>query len=463
MPIIGALEMRKSLVRNNLMLLRVAGLIALAGCGGGGGGSVTTGGGGQGPVVTMPPPIEPFDAVETSWRRSHGGEPTSRIVDYLGVHASGGPWQSGPVYSWSHDPGLVRLASPPTVRLAAGASERERAITAYAVALINRALPYDHHLALGADAPVGVAGQWEQRLPNIPDGQIFVEFVNTPPQGGRPGSEALAHQDVETEYDESLGRWEKKRLRAASVEMNSEFFHDRPDHQAVSVLVHEMLHALGLQGHVDAPAFHDSNMYNAWFRLDGSLPAIDTAALQALYTRLGEETEPEDLSALSLGAWSRETIHLSGDLDDIAFGVRHSNGVSMPWTSGTEPSSALKDNNRLSSTATWHGGLLGFTPALQVVGGNAELSINLGTMDRRADFTELQSWAAGTTPGALGTGSQWNAGSLGYAITVGGNYLRSTGGDDGTVNGQFYGAGHQGVAGSLERDDLTAAFGATRN
>ena len=195
---------------------------------------------------------------------------------------------------------------------------------------------------------------------------------------------------------------------------------------------------------------------------DDYLPAIDAAALQALYLRLGEETEPEDLSVSSLGAWSRETIHLSGELDDVAFGVRHSNGVSMPWTSGIEPSSALEDNDRLSGTATWNGGLLGFTPDLEAVGGNAALSVDLDTMDGRADFTELQSWAEGTTPGALGTGSQWNSGSLGYTIAVGGNYLRSTGGDDGAVNGHFYGSSHEGVAGSLERDDLTAAFGAKR-
>ena len=147
---------------------------------------------------------------------------------------------------------------------------------------------------------------------------------------------------METESDASQRRWEKKRLRAASVEMDREFFRGRPDHQAVSVLVHELMHSLGLQGHVDAPTFQDSNIYDAWFRVDGSLPAFDAAALQALYTRPGEETEPEALSDLSSGAWSRETIHLGGEIGDIAFGVRHGNGVSMPWTSGTEPSSAVQ-------------------------------------------------------------------------------------------------------------------------
>ena len=109
-------------------------------------------------------------------------------------------------------------------------------------------------------------------------------------------------------------------------------------------------------------------------------------------------------------------------------------------------------------TASYH--RTGGTPGVMAAYGPWTLPANHGL---RADFTELQSWAAGTAPGTLGTGSQWSTGSLGYTITVGGNYLRSTGGDDGTVNGQFYGVDHEGVAGSLERDDLTAAFGATRN
>lgn len=428
-------------MRSGLMPLLVAGIVTLAGCGGGGGGSVTTGGSGQGPVVTMPPP-EPFDTVETSWRRSHDGEPASRVADYLQTHATR-----------NQGSGLLRFASPPVVRVAEGASDRERAIAIHAVALINRALPYDRHLTFGPDAPAGVAGQWREGLPHVPDGQIFVEF--TPGQtNAYPGySAAVAH----------LSRDKFEGVRAAGTEMESAYYRVRPDHHAVDVLIHELLHTLGLEEHPDIDRFSPSIMNDTSIRLDGSLPSIDAAGLQALYTRLGAATEPEDLSASSLGAWSRETIHLSGELDDIAFGVRHSNGASMPWTSGSEPSTALEDNSRLSGTATWNGGLLGFTPTLQTVGGNAELSINLGTMDGRADFTELQFWAAGATPGALGTGSRWNTGSLGYTITVGGNYLRSTEGDDGTVNGQFYGTGHEGVAGSVERGDLTAAFGATRD
>ena len=91
-----------------------------------------------------------------------------------------------------------------------------------------------------------------------------------------------------------------------------------------------------------------------------------------LYTRLPAEIEPEDLSVSSSGVWSREPVHLTGELDGIACGVRHANGVSMPWTIGTEPSRALADNPQIAGTATWTGGLLGFTPALAKIRGNAE-------------------------------------------------------------------------------------------
>lgn len=108
--------------------------------------------------------------------------------------------------------------------------------------------------------------------------------------------------------------------------------------------------------------------------------------------------------------------------------MRHANGISSPWTTGEEPARALADNPRLSGTATWTGGLVGFTSELRSVGGNAELSVELATMDGSAAFTELQSGSTGSAPGALGTGVTWNNGNLRYTIAVDANYLRSTGG-----------------------------------
>ena len=388
---------------------------------------------------------------------NQSGVPAERVVNYLKNSASGGPWQAGN-YTYTHSPGLVRFSVPPTVSLAQGADNRERAIFHYAVSLLNRALPYDQHLVID---PNEKFYNIDDPFEAIPDGEIAVAFISGPPRGGRPGARALAHSDVSQIFDAEQERWEKDRRRAGAVEMDSAEFRDRPDHQAVSVLVHELTHAVGFAGHVPGDEFPDSNNYTVGFRLDGSIPAIDAAALQALYTRLDERLEEEDLSPHSLGAWSQETIHLDGRIGRINFGVSHNNGISMPWTRGLEPDRALVDNPNLQGTASWAGGLLGFTPELQSVGGIADLSIDLDTMSGSADFTELQMWPTGMSPGKLGTGLTWSTGELEYdIITVGGNYFYSTGGDDGTVNGQFYGSDHEGVAGSLERQDLTAAFGA---
>ena len=78
-------------------------------------------------------------------------------------------------------------------------------------------------------------------------------------------------------------------------------------------------------------------------------------------------------------------------------------------------------------------------------------------MTGRADFTRLETWDG--EPGAPGTGAVWNAGRLGYTIAVAGNAFSQTGGDAGTLRGVFFGERHIGMGGTLERQDLTAAFG----
>ncbi len=439
-----------------LMTILVTGILFLTGCGGGGG-NVSAREDDNTNVVrkTMDDNSSTVSVVlGTSDLPS-----IERVVEHLRRHASGGPWQAGTEYSWSHPPGLTRFDNRPTVRLATGMSERERGISMYAIALINRAIPYDQHILLGADAPAGVAGDWEIGLPEIPDGQMFIEFIDGYPQGGRPGSAALSHASWVEEYDDQQQRWEKKGLRASSVEMNSDFFRGVPDWQAVSVLVHELVHSLGFSGH-PGHDFSDSIMENAWFRIDGSLPDIDIASLQALYLKLEEATEPEELSTRSLGAWADGSSDMIGSLGPITFGVRHANDVSVPFTAGPEPSASFSQS-RLSGTATWRGNLLGLTSNQQTVAGDATVSVEHATMQGTAKFSDLRSFSRRTVPMSE-EGEIWGDGGLDYDLRVGSNYLHSIGGDDGVVSGAFYGNNHSHVGGTVERSDLTAAFGATR-
>ena len=96
------------------------------------------------------------------------------------------------------------------------------------------------------------------------------------------------------------------------------------------------------------------------------------------------------------------------------------------------------------------------------VAGDAEIGVNLGTLAGTADFTSLETWTAGATPGAAGTGTTWLDGDLSYIIAVTGNTFKETGGDDGTLTGIFTGRSQEGAVGTLEPADLTAAVGASR-
>ena len=119
-------------------------------------------------------------------------------------------------------------------------------------------------------------------------------------------------------------------------------------------------------------------------------------------------------------------------------------------------------------TATWTGSLLGFTGAGRPVAGDAEIGIDLSSLQGRADFRELESWARETHPGATGSGLVWGDGDLRYTIGVatdaGTEVFVSTfaaGDDPGIVTGTFAGVRHEGAAGILEHPDPSAAFGAT--
>ncbi len=58
-------------------------------------------------------------------------------------------------------------------------------------------------------------------------------------------------------------------------------------------------------------------------------------------------------------------------------------------------------------------------------------------------------------------GTTWGDGALHYSIAVRGNTFHETGGDAGRLAEFFTGTSHEGAVGTLDRADLTAAFGAS--
>ena len=221
-----------------------------------------------------------------------------------------------------------------------------------------------------------------------------------------------------------------------------------------SLLVHELLHVLGLNHALER--FVSIMGRNS--RRDGHvLGAIDGEAIHAIYSGLDFE---------DLGSWSDTSTHIRGDFDTqhgpVAFGVALRNGLHQPWAFGPQPSIELSDNPALSGRATWYGRLLGFTAEDEAVAGDALFGVDLDTLDGQLDFTSLEHWQANAGPGEIGSGERWGGGNLGYTIEVRGNTFIQTGGDSGLVTGAFFGSNHEGMGGTLQRSDLTAAFGGRR-
>ena len=230
------------------------------------------------------------------------------------------------------------------------------------------------------------------------------------------------------------------------------------DADPVALLVHEIIHALGINGHIQSrDSIMQQNPYPDNNPLSMLYP-VDREALRVLYGRFNSG----DSLHTDFGPWESTSRHVAGRGQYAAFGVALRNGYAEPWAYGYMPEYALADNGTLTGTATWEGTLLGFTPDTAPVAGNAEVGINLSDLSGQASFTSLESWAAGEAPGGPGTGIIWGDGDLAYSIAVNGNSFRQTGGDDGILTGAFFGTSHEAMGGTLERDDLTAAFGGRR-
>ena len=272
-----------------------------------------------------------------------------------------------------------------------------------------------------------------------------------------------------------------KRIIQSIIRIDEVAFAIKSHRHFITLLAHEFLHSLGLH-HVSAD--FDTIMettrevYRSWQGygiryesdehgnpvavsgegLEAEIPLpmsivypIDRAALQILYGRLNNGDD-----VASFGSWATASLHIAGSSDNVKFGVANNNGHVAPWAHGYMPSRVL------SESATWSGNLVGFTPDNAAIIGNAAINVNIATMSGRANFTDLERWPVNIAPGVPGTGTTWLDGDLAYNIAVHSNTFRETGGDNGRLTGAFTGSEHQGAVGTLERDDLIAAFGTIR-
>lgn len=362
--------------------------------------------------------------------------------------------------SFSAPRGVTRYANGPEVRIIGPASAKEANQVAHAVRLVNAALPAEGKMQISTALPgFSLRGTVDSSGRYFTSGRernntIHVEFV--------PAGEFYDDNAAGTAWNNFTGN--SVRTSYIQINRNAYVFQDADSRRAVILLAHEIIHALGVYGHV--PTSFDTIMSGTaeYYELNQNtqqsrslLYSVDREALRALYSRL----DPGD-NVTDLGPWANTSTHLVGNGTYAHFGVALRNGYAEPWAYGAIPGQDLADNRGLSGNATWTGTLLGFTPAANPVAGDAEIGVNLGTLEGRADFTALEQWAAGVAPGNAGTGTMWGDGDLGYSIAVSGNTFKRTGGDTGILTGIFTGQNHEGATGTLDRSDLTAAFGASR-
>ena len=403
---------------------------------------------------------DPINGVSISTGRTYDGARAARIAEYVIPHIDDKWEPQGYENEPTTDtPGLATFPNQPVLRLAEGTSDEHTAYALHAAALINSTLPHNKRILIGPEAPRLVS------VDAIPDGQIFVDFATHSDWIPASETSALHAPSYDYDWDPSSQRWEIKGMRAGHVWIDPDAFHTQAEF--VRVLVHEMLHALGLRGHSLVDQFPESILRNAYSTVlptDNHVPEIDADGLLAIYTRLAPGAEPSSFTATNLAPWGNESLRMHGELDTpegAAFGVAFRNDFARPWAYGPEPLSPVSENQSLDGSATWDGALLGFTPEGHSVAGDAEISVDFGPLTGRADFTDLEEWSSPKWQDA-GQWSMWGDGDLAYTIAVSGNTIRETGGDEGILTGSFVGRQHEGAVGTLERPDLSAAFGGSK-
>lgn len=408
-----------------------------------------------------------YDGVTVGALTFVDSENADRVVEYLKSAALGDA--------------ISTFNSTVTVRISRDAHDYLRDNVKAVVAELNRLLPEDRSLVIGADVdhlpdphqPYERGDHCRLFCPLlVADNEIVIAAIDNLLEQGYFG-----RMYSDDRLDGSR--------RAAYLTIDSGA---GSSYKFTNLIAHEMLHALGLDNHVSPSIFPEALLSNGGSFVStedtpdrllsaptynfGSvcleegciyyvptIRAVEGEAVWALYNRFAPTgfVEKGDISVDGLGYWEDRAYRMFGVVEtpggDVGFGVdfRRPSHWARPWFGGVENFSYLQG----VGTSVWNGAILGVTPALHPVVGKARVSVDLDSSTGNIDFDNLK------TDDGSGVVT-WGDGRLGYAIGVNTNGIFRTGGSEGELFGAFLGGQHEGVGGTLERADLVAAFGAKR-
>ncbi len=231
------------------------------------------------------------------------------------------------------------------------------------------------------------------------------------------------------------------------------------------VIIHELLHALGIWGHVDSVEFPDSIMGGAGEYIPNFghvISKIDREVLQIMY--MSQRTDLYN----DWGEWSDTAFHVMGESEDgnMRFGVALFNGLPQPWANGVAPETTLAENTSLYGRARWSGGLVGFSGPSPIAG-DAALEVDLRTLatagsEHSLSFDDIYF----VNRVESDSDDRWfHTRNIDYKVAVSGLGFWNVKGDgyeQGFVTGLFMGAKHEHMAGTVKRTDMIGAFGGSR-